>query len=245
MKQDEAIVHGGRPTHPLAEGIWQAMRNKHTYLFLGLLCIAFVWMSYYLVWQVALLLLVLWALALVVPASTRLLQLDARIAVWFALLVAQTPHFGEHVAQMMQIHLFGWPWMQAHGVFGVVFDREWFHFAFDSLLIPFFWGWLLCLYGGRANRWLWLGLPLVFWHCAEHIAIMTTYLHTGVAGSPGLLAQGGMLGGGLPITRPDLHFLYNLAEEAAIFLGFRQEFRRLGVSWSWVCRSFFTRTLLS
>lgn len=45
------------------------------------------------------------------------------------------------------------------------------------------------------------------------------YLTTGKAGTPGLLAQGGLIGGGLPIARPDLHFFYNLIETVPLVIG--------------------------
>ena len=54
---------------------------------------------------------------------------------------------------------------------------------------------------------------------------MATYLRTGVVGSPGLLSAGGLIGG-LPLARPDLHFLYNLAETIPLLVGWRVEFRR-------------------
>jgi hypothetical protein len=49
---------------------------------------------------------------------------------------------------------------------------------------------------------------------------MQTFLATGIPGSPGLLAAGGLIGGGLPLGRPDLHFVYNLAETAAIVVAY-------------------------
>jgi hypothetical protein len=218
----------------------QALQRKRIYLLIGLFAVVFYVMSYYILWWLALIILLLWGAFVIVPAYSRLVQIDARLAVWFCLLVTQTPHFGEHCAQMLQIHLFGWPGLASHGIFGRIFDVEWFHFFFDSMLIPFTWGWLLCLYGERSNRWLWTGTPLVLWHCAEHFAIMSVYLRTGIVGSPGLLAQGGMLWGGLPLSRPDLHFVYNLGEEWLILQGFRYEFRQSSLSWAWVCRPLFT-----
>lgn len=49
---------------------------------------------------------------------------------------------------------------------------------------------------------------------------MFTYLATGVPGTPGLLSKGGLIGGGLPLTRPDLHFLYNLIETVPLTIAF-------------------------
>jgi hypothetical protein len=46
------------------------------------------------------------------------------------------------------------------------------------------------------------------------------YLDTGVVGTPGFLSQGGLIGGGLAIIRPDLHFLYNLLETVPLAIAF-------------------------
>jgi hypothetical protein len=76
------------------------------------------------------------------------------------------------------------------------------------------------------NRWLLLTLVLATWHELEHVTLIGTYLTTGVSGAPGLLASGGLIGGGLPITRPDLHFLYNAMLTVPLFLAFRAEILR-------------------
>lgn len=67
---------------------------------------------------------------------------------------------------------------------------------------------------------------LAAWHEIEHTVIMFVYLQTGLAGTPGLLARGGLIGGGLPVTRPDLHFLYNLIETAPLVIAFGYQLRR-------------------
>jgi len=41
---------------------------------------------------------------------------------------------------------------------------------------------------------------------------MVVFLCSGIVGGLGLLATGGAIGGGLPLSRPDLHFVYNLLE---------------------------------
>lgn len=78
----------------------------------------------------------------------------------------------------------------------------------------------LLLVSFRRNPWLWALLPIALWHAAEHVAIINYYLHTGIEGSPGLWAHGGAINGGLPLIRPDLHFIYNLIEETLILVGF-------------------------
>ena len=78
----------------------------------------------------------------------------------------------------------------------------------------------------RRNWWL-IGVTLFAgWHLFEHAVIMATYLRTGVIGSPGLLSAGGPIGGGLPLARPDLHFLYNLAEILPLLLGWKVELEK-------------------
>jgi len=54
-----------------------------------------------------------------------------------------------------------------------------------------------------------------------------TYLSTGISGTLGLLAQGGAIAGGLPISRPDLHFLYNLLETRPCIVAFFSQVQRV------------------
>src|SRR5207244_8422974 len=78
----------------------------------------------------------------------------------------------------------------------------------------------------RDNAWLWFTTLFAGWHAIEHAYIVWIYLRTGVAGTPGLLSLGGAIQGGLPITRPDLHFLYNLIETAPLAVAFFWQERR-------------------
>lgn len=138
------------------------------------------------------------------------------LSLFYVLVVTQTGHFLEHVAQMAQIHLLGLSGPNARGVFGAL-DIEWVHFIFNAwviIAIP------LLLRHFRRNVWLWAALVISAWHEIEHLVIMSVYLTTGKAGTPGLLSQGGLLGGGLPINRADLHFLYNLIETVPLVIAF-------------------------
>lgn len=178
-------------------------------------------------WLVAILILATWSPLFFF--TTRALYMRYRwLAFFFVLLVAQSVHFTEHIAQMVQIHILGLSGSQAHGIIGVA-DFEWMHFLFDACFIPICVYTLFVIYR-KSNPWLWALLPLVTWHMAEHIAIMNYYLRTGIVGSPGLLAHGGAIAGGLPLTRPDLHFLYNLAEETLIVLAYLHQVRRLPIT---------------
>lgn len=138
------------------------------------------------------------------------------LALYYVLVVTQVGHFGEHICQMVQIHLLHRTGPAARGVIGVL-DVEWVHFIWNTwvliavlaLLIPY-----------ARNGWLWVTVLLAGWHGIEHAYIMSVYLSTGVAGTPGLLSNGGRIGGGLPLTRPDLHFFYNLIETIPLVIGF-------------------------
>jgi hypothetical protein len=145
---------------------------------------------------------------------------------WLALLsllaISQTLHLFEHVAQMIQIHILGLSGLAARGIVGQL-DIEWVHFVWNTWV---FVAVVVLVRRFDANAWLVATALLAGWHLCEHAVIMATYLRTGVAGTPGLLSAGGLLGGGLPLSRPDLHFLYNVAETVPLLLGWRVEIKR-------------------
>lgn len=129
-------------------------------------------------------------------------------ALFVAIVISQIFHLGEHVSQMIEIHVLGLSGANARGIIGAL-DIEWVHFIWNTWIIV---GVIALLIAFPGNRWLWVAAILSCWHEIEHLVIMLTFLRTGLAGSPGLLSQGGMIAGGLPLARPDLHFLYNLVE---------------------------------
>jgi hypothetical protein len=188
---------------------------------LGLLVIHLIGMD---LWKVALLILLAW-LPLFVFKTKEIYQQYHWLALFFVLLVAQSVHFTEHIAQMIQIHLLGLSGMQAHGIIGML-DLEWVHFIFDAGWVPICVYILLFVYR-KSNPWLWVLAVIVTWHAVEHVAIMSVYLRTGIVGSPGLLAHGGIIAGGLPLIRPDLHFLYNLIEETLIVIAYGYQLKQL------------------
>ncbi|MGH2352883.1 MAG: hypothetical protein ACRDJN_14840 [Chloroflexota bacterium] len=158
-----------------------------------------------------------------------LFRRDPWLLFFYALAATQGGHFLEHIAQMIQIHALGIPGPAAHGVVGVL-DIEWVHFIWNTAVLAVT---LLLAVHYRENRWLAVTLVVAGWHEVEHAYIMGAFLTTGVAGTPGLLATGGALAGRLPLSRPDLHFLYNLVETAPLIMGFFRQVRegRRGV-WS-------------
>lgn len=172
----------------------------------------------------------LWAigLATVVPwlpvftmDVARVFRAYQWLALFYLLVVTQTGHFLEHVAQMIQIHLLALTGPDARGIFGTL-DVEWVHFVWNTWVLLAV---VVLLFHYPKNRWLWLTAVLSTWHAIEHAYIFSTYLSTGVSGTPGLLAQSGALAGGLPFTRPDLHFFYNLIETIPLIIAFLQQVR--------------------
>lgn len=122
-----------------------------------------------------------------------------------AAIVLQIGHQVEHVVQMLQMHVQGEPPAFAHGLVGR-FDLEWVHFTLTVVIALVA---LLAIARWPKNPVAWLLMPLALWHLAEHLVIVITYVRTGITGTPGILAHGGLLNG--PLTRPDLHFAYNAA----------------------------------
>jgi hypothetical protein len=144
------------------------------------------------------------------------------LACFYVLAATQLLHFGEHIVQMVQLHVLGLNGADASGVFGAL-NIEWVHFAWNSVVVV---GAFVLLTRYPGNRWLWLTALISGWHAVEHTYIISVYLGTGISGTPGLLSRGGLLGGGLPVLRPDLHFFYNLVETAPLVVGFLDQTRR-------------------
>jgi len=146
---------------------------------------------------------------------------------WLALLgflaLTQTAHLFEHIAQMVQIHLLHLTGPAAQGIVGQL-NIEWVHFTWNALVLIAL---LVLVPRFPTNPWLIAVTPLAGWHFVEHAVIVATYLQTGVSGTPGLLSSGGLLFGGLPIARPDLHFLYNFVETIPLLVAWSVELRRV------------------
>jgi hypothetical protein len=149
----------------------------------------------------------------------RVMRAYQWLALFYVLVVTQTGHFLEHVAQMIQIHILSLSGPDARGIFGTL-DIEWVHFVWNMWVLLAV---VVLLFRYPANKWLWLTAVLSTWHAIEHAYIFSVYISTGLSGTPGLLAQGGALFGGLPLTRPDLHFVYNLIETVPLITAFLQQ----------------------
>jgi hypothetical protein len=126
------------------------------------------------------------------------------VAFTFAWFVIQSAHMVEHVAQVTQKFILGWP--KAPGLLGSIFDLEWVHFLYNSslqvaiLAILIFW-----------RRNIREPLPIVVtaaavfqgYHTVEHIVKMYQYYALGITVGPK-----GILGYVFPLIW--LHFFFNL-----------------------------------
>ncbi len=177
------------------------------------------------IWQVALLVVFAW-LPLFFLKTASIQRQYGWLAFFFILVVTQGAHVLEHVAQMVQIHLLGLSGIQAGGILGML-NIEWVHFTWNSWVLICA---VLLVFLFPKNPWLWVLLVISVWHEIEHVSIMSVFLRTGHPGAPGLLARGGAIGGGLPLSRPDLHFFYNLLEELVLIIAYLYQIRRLPVS---------------
>jgi len=139
--------------------------------------------------------------------------------VFEALLLVQLAHLGEHIVQIAQIHVLGWPAPQARGLVGA-FDVETVHFVWN-LGVLFTLGWLL----RRGIRSALVVLTCIWAaaHTAEHGYLVTRAVLTGAEGAPGILGHGGVLarlGVAVPglttWSRPIVHLVWNTGEVALL-----------------------------
>jgi hypothetical protein len=158
--------------------------------------------------------------------AVQVLSINRVLGLWMGLFalftLPQVGHFGEHVAQMGQIHLLDAAAPSAHGAVGAL-DIEWVHFIWNAWVLM---GVGMLMFHFRHNPWLWASLPIAIWHLVEHLAIMMKFWETGKPGDPGLLAMGGSLGGGTGLIRPDLHFVYNVLMTAPLLMALVYQLRK-------------------
>ncbi|WP_051304115.1 hypothetical protein [Calidithermus chliarophilus] len=126
-------------------------------------------------------------------------------------MVVATAHFLEHVCQITQIHVLGWPAKQAGGILGLLLPQlaasEVLHSSWNTLQLA---GLLLLQPGfrgrGRAFTFWTAAIAVQIWHWLEHALLQAQYLSGyylfGKAKQTSVLE--------LFFPRADLHFTYNL-----------------------------------
>ena len=144
-------------------------------------------------------------------------------ALFAGFLLVQVLHLGEHVVQMVQLHLLGWPAPTAKGVVSAL-DVEKVHAVWNVAVLLGL-GWLLRR--GAGSRWLIVAFGWAILHSAEHGYLLTRALLSGLEGQPGILGEGGLLAtagwtaaGFTTWSRPTVHFFWNLGEVALLALAY-------------------------
>jgi hypothetical protein len=180
------------------------------------------WTEGWTLWLLGFLIIAAW-MPLVLSTMHTIYQRSHWLSFLYLLVVTQAAHMLEHLAQMVELHLLGWPGPKANGIIGFL-NVEWVHLIWNSwVLLAVF----MLLFAYRRNVYLWMLFVFAIYHEIEHIYMVSVYVRTGIAGNPGLLAKGGLIGGGLPIIRPDLHAIYAVLEEAMLLMIYFIERRKL------------------
>lgn len=120
-------------------------------------------------------------------------------------------HFSEHIAQLYQYLILGWPARKAGGFLGFYFPglaaTEVLHTAYNSLQLT---GLILLAYGfkgkGAARTWWLIALIMQTWHWLEHVFLQVQYLTGWYLFNA--VKQRSLLE--LFFPRLELHFVYNL-----------------------------------
>ncbi|GAB3159077.1 hypothetical protein GCM10027290_63420 [Micromonospora sonneratiae] len=119
-----------------------------------------------------------------------------------------TAHWGEHIAQALQVYLWNWPLSKAGGLLGLVFPvlvkQEWLHYGYALVMLIGLWL-LRDGFVGRSRRWWMIAFAIQVWHHLEHFLLFVQAL-TGSyffnAAAPTSLLQAAF-------PRLELHLFYN------------------------------------
>jgi hypothetical protein len=153
------------------------------------------------------------------------------------LLVTQSLHSLEHVAQWVQYHALGWPPKAASGIISPL-NAEIVHFSWNLAVLLVI---IYLLSAGLRSGWMWLLLLWAAAHTAEHTYLFINYMQelqrlaseglplSAAQGLPGFFGKGGWLATNAPTTGPvaflctlappftsaprlDVHFWWNIGE---------------------------------
>jgi hypothetical protein len=142
-------------------------------------------------WQVGTIILFAWLPLVGYVMSIFYRLYGTGIALLFLLVMGQAAHLAEHCAQMVEIHILGLKGPRASGIIGQL-NNEWVHLIWNSWVLVFC---FVLFYWIRKNPWLYVLFVFGIWHEIEHLYIISVYMRTGIAGTPGLIARGGLIGG--------------------------------------------------
>lgn len=124
-------------------------------------------------------------------------------------------HWAEHLAQVFQIHVLGWPRPSSNGVLGLFFpwlvSSELMHYAYAIVMLVGLWV-LRKGFTGTSRKWWTIALVIQFWHHIEHAVLQWQAITQHYwFGSPVPISFVQAL---MPKFRPELHLFYN----AIVFL---------------------------
>jgi hypothetical protein len=127
------------------------------------------------------------------------------LTVFMVIVVA---HWGEHLAQAVQIYVLGWSLPEARGILGLPFPwlitSEWLHYGYALVMLA---GLLLLRPGftGRGRFWWNMALGIQIWHHLEHFLLLLQAVsasHLAGRPAPTSIVQ-------LFVPRVELHLFYN------------------------------------
>jgi hypothetical protein len=169
-------------------------------------------------------------------------QLGAPAMALSILLVTQSLHTVEHLAQWVQYYVLAWPLKASSGLISPL-NAEIVHFSWNlAVLLVVIW----LVESGPRNRWMWLLLLWAGAHTAEHTYMFVNYVQeiqrlaseglplNAAQGLPGFFGRNGWLAANAPAAGPvawlcqiapaltsaprlDVHFWWNLGEIGLLF----------------------------
>jgi hypothetical protein len=167
------------------------------------------------------------------------------------LLVTQSLHTVEHLAQWVQYYLLAWPLKASSGLISPL-NAEIVHFSWNlAVLLIVIW----LIQSELRNRWMWLLLLWAGAHTAEHTYMFANYVQeiqrlaseglplSAAQGLPGFFGRNGWLAANMPAAGPvawlcqlapgltnaprlDVHFWWNLGEIGLLFAAANSSMRQ-------------------
>jgi hypothetical protein len=117
-------------------------------------------------------------------------------------------HWGEHLAQAIQIYIMGWPRPKANGILGLwypwLISSEVLHYSYALIMLVGIWV-LRKGFTGLGRKWWTTALVIQFWHHIEHLLLIiqaTTHHNFWHKPVPFSVLQ-------LFFPRVELHLFYN------------------------------------
>jgi hypothetical protein len=152
-------------------------------------------------------------------------------------------HWGEHLAQAVQIYMMGWPRPAANGILGLwypwMIQSETLHYAYAIVMLVGIWM-LRKGFTGRALTWWTIALVIQFWHHIEHfLLILQATIHYNFWGKPVPCSVLQLF-----FPRVELHLFYNAVVFVPMVIGMyyhmfppEGEEQHASCSCAWVPRS--------